>query len=449
MLEPLPWPGNPAHPIDDTNLGKYLFQVIDRASNRILYSRGFASIYGEWETTGEARQVTRTFGESLRFPMPSAPVQVRVEKRDAQNAFRDVWSTLVDPADVFIDRSRAPSPGAVIPLVTSGDSPSKVDVLILGEGYTAAERAKFEKDARRLVDILFATSPFKERRSDFNIWGLCPPAAESGISRPSTGVWRRAPAGSQYDAFGSERYVLTFDNRAFRDIAAFAPYEFVEILVNGQTYGGGGIFNLYATVAADSAWAPYIFVHEFGHHFAGLADEYYTSDVAYLPAANPVEPWEPNATALRDPATLKWKDLVPAGTPLPTPWSKEAFETHSRAIQVRRRAIRAANKPEAEMDALFREQQTEEVRMLGAERYANGGGRIRRRAVRGARLLPAAGGLHHVHAQSRSVLRRVPAGAVEGDRSLRGWIGASLIGSRLRAPGLVWPLLFSHACGSG
>jgi len=371
VLEPLPWPGNPARPLDDTNLGKYAFDVIDRASNRVLYSRGFASIYGEWETTGEAKQVTRTFGESLRFPMPAAPVQVLVKKRDRQNAFREVWSTLVDPGDMFIDRSQPPSPGALLPLVHSGDSPSKVDVLILGDGYTAAERPKFEKDARRLVDILFATSPFKERRADFNVWGLSPPAAASGISRPSTGVWRRAPAGSQYDAFGSERYVLTFDNRAFRDIAAFAPYEFVEILVNGQTYGGGGIFNLYATVAADSVWAPYIFVHEFGHHFAGLADEYYTSDVAYLPSSDPVEPWEPNATVLRNPATLKWKDLVTAGTPLPTPWNKEAFETQSREIQVRRRAIRAANKPEADMDALFREQQAAEMRMLAAERHAH------------------------------------------------------------------------------
>jgi hypothetical protein len=243
-----------------------------------------------------------------------------------------------------------------------------VDVLILGDGYTAAERGKFERDARRLVDILFATSPFKERRSEFNVWGLCPPAGESGISRPSTGTWRRPPAGSTYDAFGSERYVLTFDNRAFRDLASQAPYEFVEILVNGQTYGGGGIFGLYATVAADSAWAPYIFVHEFGHHFAALADEYYTSDVAYLPAADRVEPWEPNATALLDPRTLKWRDLVTPGTPLPTPWPKDAFERHAREVQARRRALRAAGRPETEMDALFRIQQEEETRLLHSGR---------------------------------------------------------------------------------
>ena len=91
VLEPLPWPGNPAQPIDDTNLGKYLFEVIDRASNRVLYSRGFASIYGEWETTGEAKQVTRTFHESLRFPMPAAPVQVRrQEARRAERVSRGV-----------------------------------------------------------------------------------------------------------------------------------------------------------------------------------------------------------------------------------------------------------------------------------------------------------------------------------------------------------------------
>jgi len=264
-----------------------------------------------------------------------------------------------------------PSPGPVVELLNNGDPATKVDLLILGDGYTAAERPKFDKDARRLVEILFAFEPFKSRKSDFNVWGLSPAASESGISRPSTGLYRRSPVGATYDAFGSERYVLTFDNRAFRDIASRAPYDVVEILANGQTYGGGGIFNLYATVAADSAWAPYVFVHEFAHHFAGLADEYYTSPVAYLPAADRPEPWEMNVTALRNPASLKWKDLVAPGTPLPTPWEKDAFEAHSREIQAKRRAIRVAKRPEAEMDALFRVQQTEETRLLGAGTYAH------------------------------------------------------------------------------
>ena len=386
VVEPTPWPGNPARAVDDTNLGKYLFfEVIDRASNRVVYSRGFASIFGEWEMTGEAKTATRTFHESLRFPLPSAPVQVVVKKRDAANAFREVWSTLVDPADIFIDRAAPPPPGPLIELLKNGDPASKVDLLILGDGYTAAERREVRE--RRAAA---GRHPVRLRAVQVAQGRLQRLGPLSGVGRvrhraASTGRYRRSPVGATYDAFGSERYVLTFDNRAFRDIASLAPYDVVEILANGQTYGGGGIFNLYvATVAADSAWAPYVFVHEFGHHFAGLADEYYTSDVAYLPAADRVEPWEMNVTALHDPASLKWKDLVTPGTPLPTPWDKAAFETHSRDIQVKRRAIRAANRPEAEMDALFRTEQAEETRLLGAARTRTPSARSRAPCTRRA-----------------------------------------------------------------
>ncbi|MFN2634963.1 MAG: M64 family metallopeptidase, partial [Thermoanaerobaculia bacterium] len=367
ILEPLEWAGNPSRPIDDTNSGKYFFEVSDAASKRVLYSRGFASIYGEWETTDEAKERHRTFHESLRFPAPSGPVRVVVRKRDAKNVFQDAWSAAVDPKNMFVDSSRLPSPGPLLELQKNGPPAEKVDFLILGDGYTAGERSKFEQDARRLMEILFAVSPFKEHRSDFNVWGLCPAAQESGISRPSTGVHRRSPVGATYDAFGSERYVLTFENRAFREAASYAPYDHVEILTNSKTYGGGGIFNLYSTVAADSLWSPYVFVHEFGHHFAGLADEYYTSDVAYAKATDRVEPWEPNATALKDPEHFKWKDLVTPGTPLPTPWGKDAYEKHSHEIQKRRRQIRAENRPEQEMDRLFLEQKAEETKLLSGD----------------------------------------------------------------------------------
>lgn len=370
VLEPLPWPGNPERAIDDTNLGKYLFEVRDRATNALVYSRGFASIYGEWETTDEAKSMKRTFSESLRFPAPDKPVQIILKERDPQNAFREIWTFNIDPKDMFIDTSKPAQNGAVIEIEKHGDPAKKVDFLILGDGYTAAERGKCEKDARRLKDILFATEPFKSRRAEFNVWAICAVSAESGISRPSTGVHHRSAIGATYDAFGSERYVLTFDNKAFRDVASWAPYEFVEILVNNNTYGGGGIFNLYSTVAADSLWAPYVFVHEFGHHFAGLADEYYTSDVAYGPAKERVEPWEPNVTALLDPALLKWRSLVLPDTPIPTPWNKEAFEAYSQEIQKRRRQIRKENRPESEMDALFTEEKAHEEKMLADEKYA-------------------------------------------------------------------------------
>jgi len=291
-----PWAGPPDKRIDDSNLGKYFFEVMDRRTNRALYSRGFASIYGEWESTDEAKEQSRGFHESLRFPMPAAPVQVVLKKRDRQNLFHEVWSVPVDPADPAIDRS-APPGGKVWAVMQNGNPRDKVDLLLMGDGYTSAEMDKWHADARRMTETLFSVFPFREHRRDFNVWAVDTPAAESGAARPSDGVYRRSPLGATYDAFGSERYVLTFDNKRLREAAAAAPYEFIEIIVNDRKYGGGGIFNLFATVAADNAFTPYVFVHEFGHHFAGLADEYYTSEVAYEPGAQRTEPWEPNATA--------------------------------------------------------------------------------------------------------------------------------------------------------
>ncbi len=368
VIEPLPWPGNPQRPLDDSNLGKYFFEVRGRKTNQVLYSRGFASIFGEWETTDEAKRVYRTFSESLRFPAPGEPVQIILKKRAADNSWREIWTTVIDPRDQFIDPSRPPSPGPLLEIEKSGDPALKVDLLILGDGYTAAERAKCEKDAHRMAGLLFGTSPFQEHEKDFNVWGLCPAAAESGIARPSAGIHRRSLA--TYDAFGTERYVLSFDNRAFRDLASYAPYDFVLLMANSATYGGGGIFGLYSTVAADSEWAPYVFVHEFGHNFAALADEYYTSPVAYLPPAVKTEPWEPNVTELLDPKDLKWKDLVTSGTPLPTPWKKEEFEDYSRQVQKERAEIRKQNRPEAEMNALFRQELQHEQQILNTDQYA-------------------------------------------------------------------------------
>jgi IgA Peptidase M64/Peptidase M64 N-terminus len=368
VIEPLPWPGDMNKTIDDTNFGKYFFEVRDQQTRQVQYSRGFASIYGEWETTDEAQKIMRSFNESLRFPAPAGPVEIVLKKRDGKNNWREIWKISVDPKDMFIDRSKARAPARLIPIQKMGDPATKVDLLLLGDGYTAREMGKFAADARRLISVLFATSPFKEHRTEFNVWGLCPPAHESGISRPSTGIYRDSL--SSYDAFGSERYILAFDNHRLRKVAQFAPYEFIEILANNRTYGGGGIFNLYSTVAVDNAFANYVFVHEFGHHFAGLADEYYTSPVAYAPASERIEPWEPNATALLDKNKLKWKDLVSSDTPLPTPWNKEAFEAYSREYQKRRTQLRKDNRPEAEMEALFREDRRRLEAMFAQEKYA-------------------------------------------------------------------------------
>jgi hypothetical protein len=323
IVEPLPWPGHPSRAIDDTDLGKYFFEVVDEASGDVLYSRGFSSIFGEWETTAEAQSTRRTFRESLRFPAVERPARIVLKKRDQANRFREVWAVTVDPDSPSIERAavRADA-GPVIAIHEAGDPASKLDILFIGDGYTAGERGKFERDARRLAEVLLAIAPFRERRADINVWGLSPASAESGISAPSRGVERRSAIGAAYDALGLERYVLTLENRAFRDLAAHAPYDAVQIVANSDAYGGGGIFNLYGIVAADSAAASYLFMHEFGHHLAGLADEYFEAEVAYLPPAERVEPWEPNITALLDPAALKWRDLATPDTPIPTPWTR-------------------------------------------------------------------------------------------------------------------------------
>jgi hypothetical protein len=367
-----PWAGSRTQLVDPTNLGPYRVEARDAATGDLLYSRGFASVYGEWETTPEARSVHRSFHESVRLPWPARPVRVLIQKRQASdNEFSTVWSTEVDPGSRFVNQAAPPARGSVWTLFESGRAANKVDLLLISEGYTQAELPKFHRDARRLIDALFAQEPFKSRRGDFNVRGLDLPSPQSGVNRPNAGIFRRTPLSAEYNIFDSERYVLTLDNRALRDAAASAPYEFIEILVNERTYGGGGIFNDQATASVDSAFAEYVFVHEFGHHFAALADEYYTSDVAYE-TGTPIkkEPWEPNVTALLDPAALKWRDLVTPGTPLPTPWAKERFEEQSRTFQARRREIRQRNAPEEEMDAHFTRQRAADEQLLKSMPFA-------------------------------------------------------------------------------
>jgi len=354
VIEPLPWSGNLAQPLDTTLRGKYLFEIVDPRSGAVAWSRSFSSIYGEWETTGEAREINRGFSESVRFPAPDETFELVISKRGPGNNFVEVWRIELDPADVLVHEESAMYDDQVIAIHESGDPATKVDLLLLGDGYTADEQEEFIAKARELTDILFATSPFMERQDDFNVWAIAPAARESGVSRPSTGTFRDSPVGATYDAFRSERYILTMDNKAMRRIASSAPYDFVEILTNSEVYGGGGIYGLYSTAAANSEWAPYLFVHEFGHHFAGLADEYYTSSVEYEAPAEITEPYEPNVTALLDPENLKWKHLVTPNTPLPTPWPKAVYEEHAIAYQQRRAEMRAANVSEDEMNALFR-----------------------------------------------------------------------------------------------
>ncbi|MCP4202344.1 MAG: peptidase M64 [bacterium] len=366
-----PWPGSRTQLLDAANLGKYFFEVVDLGSQRVIYSRGFSSIYGEWETTGEAAEgVMRTLSEAVRFPEPRRPVQVRLRKRGADQSFAEIWQTTIDPVSRHVHRASVPARD-LWPVFENGDPAVKVDLLILGDGYTGTEMAKYRADVRRMTTHLFDHEPFASRKSDFNVWAIDTPAPETGISRPRSALFRDTPLGTSYNSLDSERYVLTLDDRAWRDVAAATPYDFAIILVNSEKYGGGGIYRLYATAAVDSAFAPYLMVHEFGHSFAGLGDEYYTSDVAYEDfQGGMIEPSEPNITALRDPESLKWRDLVAHSTPLPTPWAKEAFEEKQHQIQAERRRLRAEGAPEAALEKLFTEERETMTARLAAEEHA-------------------------------------------------------------------------------
>jgi len=249
--------------------------------------------------------------------------------------FTDLYTFPLDPNDpTQVNMERRYPQVKVRKLMSSGEPFAKVDLLLVGDGYTEKEMERFENDVKHFTSVLFDTEPFKTRKIDFNVWTIELPSVESGIDKPDRNVWRSTPLGTMYNTFGSARYVLTEENKALRDICSAVPYDAIYILVNDNRYGGGGIYNLYATCytvtdAKGREWQmDYVFVHEFGHSFAALADEYYSSDVAYndmYPAG--VEPWEPNITRYYDPSSFKWQHLADKDLPLPTPWGKEEYDS--------------------------------------------------------------------------------------------------------------------------
>jgi hypothetical protein len=363
------WPGSYTQLIDPLRLGLYLLEVTDKESGKLLYSRGYASIFGEWQTTPEAADQWGTFNESVRFPWPKKPVNIIISKRNNVNEFARMWHYTVDPGARYVNPSEYAHTEKVDIIHESGLASGKVDFVILGDGYSKAEMEKFRKDATRLSEYLLGTEPFASHKNEINIRAVETPSETTGVNKPHPGVFRRSPLSVSYGAFDSERYALTFDNKTVRNVASSVPYDFMVIILNERTYGGGGIYNLYTTVSADNKFAEYIMVHEMGHHLAALADEYYTSSVAYEMQPVTVEPWETNITALKDPANLKWKSIVKEGTPLPTPWNKEAFDAYGYNVQHRRDSLRSAKVPEEVMEALFTEQMATEDKYFATEKY--------------------------------------------------------------------------------
>ncbi len=353
------WAGSRVHLVDDLDLGRYYAKLYDTASGDLLWSRGFDSYFGEWQTTGAAgRGVQRTYHESVLAPLPRAKVLFALEKRQEDGTLAEFFRAEIDPADWNIRRDPAPAGIVTVDAHVGGDPHGCVDIAIVGEGYTAAETAKFAADVRRYAQVMLDHEPYASRRQGISVRGVLLPSQESGCDEPSRGVHRRTALGCTFDSLGSERYLLTEDNRAMRDVAQAVPYDVLYIMVNHERYGGGGIYNLFCTFTSDNQWSAYVFLHEFGHSFAGLADEYYTSNVAYDSFySTRTEPRERNITALHDPGQLKWGDLATPG-PLPTRWDKDAYDAMDLAYQQRRAAVNEriaalmrAEAPAAEVEA--------------------------------------------------------------------------------------------------
>jgi len=315
------WGGNPDNLIDPLNYGTYKMEIYDRKSGKLIYSRGLATLFGEYKTTRQARsEVVRAFSESFLSPMPLHPADLVVSIRTRRGRFRRLWKLTIDPADYKIVRS-APNPRVrVFKPWHTGPPAHRVDIMVVGDGYCQAQTAKFQADLRHFKQVFLHTSPFSKRKKMINIYGVLALSQDCGISEPRKGRYLRTAIGASFDTFGSARYLTTRSNKALRDAGASVPYDIIYIMANTSRYGGGGIYNLYSVFAADNEWDSYLMTHEFGHAFAGLADEYYSSKVAYedfYPSGT--EPWEPNISRKHSRKRLKWKKLATPGIPIPTP----------------------------------------------------------------------------------------------------------------------------------
>jgi hypothetical protein len=336
------WAGTRKNLIDKFNNGSYYAKIYDAESGKLIYSKGFDSYFREYKSSEAAiggRQ--RAYHETILIPNPKFKVVFHLERRDELNRLFSFYSDTIDPKAVNILRHEFIDPDVETYTVkASGDPHNKVDIVLLAEGYAEVDRDKWKADVDKVARIFFNIEPFRSRESLFNFYALFKASAVSGISEPRAGIYKQTALSATFNSLNSERYVLTEDNKTMRDLAANVPYDAIYIMINHHRYGGGGIYNLFCTFTVDNQWLDYLMIHEFGHSFAGLADEYYGSPVAYndlIPKE--LEPLEPNITSLSDLKNVKWKDFLSDGVKIPTPWTKEEYDRKNFAWQELRKKL--------------------------------------------------------------------------------------------------------------
>lgn len=336
------WAGNPNKTIDNFNNGRYYIKIYDEASGNLIYSKGFDSYFGEYQlSSAAADKIVKSFHETALIPQPKNTIIFAVEKRNFKNELAEIFRTKIDPASFAIIKDPVIDPEVkVFEVLKNGDPHYKVDIAVVAEGYTSNEFEKFEKDLNRFSSAFFKQEPYNSLKDKFNIYGIMKPSMESGVDEPRADIFKNTVLSATFNSLESERYLLTEDNKLLRNIAAHAPYDALFIMVNHSRYGGGGIYNFYCTFTSDNQFFNYLLVHEFGHSFTGLADEYYTSAVAYndfYPRG--IEPVEHNITALLDKDNVKWKAQLSDGIEIPTPWEKADYDSMDLKWQAERRML--------------------------------------------------------------------------------------------------------------
>jgi len=312
------WGGPADYALSPFNYGEFRVEVYDQVTKELIFSNGFSTLFQEWQTTAEAKLMSRSYYQVNRIPFPKDVILLKILKRETTNTYTTLLNTSIDPQNYFIINEK-PSSFPVEVILENGDPEKMVDLVFLPEGYTSEEMMDFREDIVRLTENMFTISPYNELRFRFNIRAVMAPSDESGTDYPGDGIYKNTILNFTYYTFDIARYLTSRDVRTIRDLAGNVPYDHIIVLINAESYGGGGIFNHYTATTSDNHLSPKVLVHEMGHGFAGLGDEYYTSDVAYEEFYKlEEEPWEPNLTTLVD-FSSKWKSMLKGSTPVPTP----------------------------------------------------------------------------------------------------------------------------------
>jgi hypothetical protein len=320
------WGGSLTKLINPFNSGNFKYELFEINTNTLIYSRPFCTLFQEWQTTSEAKNISKCFYEVATMPYPKDKVRFILSKRERNGLFSELYETIIDPSSYFIIKEN-PLNVHVTKIFNGGDPHNCVDLAFIAEGYRADEMGKFRDDVRKMADILFSEAPYSDYKAKFNIWAVEAISQDSGTDVPGEKIYVNTALNSSFYTFDIDRYLTTQDIKGINDYAAAVPHDNIIVLINSPRYGGGGVYNYYSGTTTDNQLSPKVFIHEFGHGFAGLADEYYSSSVAYdefYPLDT--EPWEPNITTMVN-FQSKWKNLILKETPVPTPSEEKYINT--------------------------------------------------------------------------------------------------------------------------